>query len=144
MVTFIKRCTMEMTSKHSTRPLRSRTRQLESLRRQLLKARTSLLDQALDTCQRSCDQGPRRIPSTSRSMYRRKRLATSSQIAPMRSCSRLSRPCLEYAASYGVCRDCGENIPVQRLKVQPETIYCVECKERIEHSSSLRGMHRRS
>lgn len=33
---------------------------------------------------------------------------------------------------YGVCEECGEEIPFERLKVMPFTKVCVECQERIE------------
>jgi RNA polymerase-binding protein DksA len=29
--------------------------------------------------------------------------------------------------SYGICRRCGLEIPYARLKVQPDTLYCVPC-----------------
>lgn len=34
--------------------------------------------------------------------------------------------------SYGVCVDCGQDIPVARLKVQPTALRCVACQERHE------------
>jgi DnaK suppressor protein len=33
---------------------------------------------------------------------------------------------------YGVCEDCGEEIPLGRLKVLPFARYCVRCKSDIE------------
>ena len=38
---------------------------------------------------------------------------------------------------YGVCRDCGEDIPFERLKVIPSALYCVGCQSRdAEHGRS--------
>jgi RNA polymerase-binding protein DksA len=34
--------------------------------------------------------------------------------------------------SYGECIDCGEDIPLERLKVQPTASRCVPCQERHE------------
>ena len=39
----------------------------------------------------------------------------------------------------GVCLGCREDISIERLKVQPEALYCVECKDRNESSIRLRG-----
>lgn len=36
------------------------------------------------------------------------------------------------AGSYGECIECGEDIPVERLKVQPSASRCVPCQERYE------------
>ena len=32
-----------------------------------------------------------------------------------------------HADSYGICSRCGEEIPYARLKVQPDSLYCVPC-----------------
>jgi DnaK suppressor protein len=34
--------------------------------------------------------------------------------------------------TYGICETCGEDIPVQRLKVRPVTDFCIECKNSME------------
>ncbi|RJQ49008.1 MAG: TraR/DksA family transcriptional regulator [Desulfobacteraceae bacterium] len=39
--------------------------------------------------------------------------------------------------SFGVCEECGEDIPINRLKVRPITTYCVECKNKIEAAERL-------
>lgn len=41
--------------------------------------------------------------------------------------------------SYGVCEDCGEDIDVERLKVQPYAICCVKCQEKREGPSHPPG-----
>jgi DnaK suppressor protein len=33
---------------------------------------------------------------------------------------------------YGICVDCGEEINLRRLEIQPDTRWCVDCKERME------------
>ncbi|MGE0273789.1 MAG: TraR/DksA family transcriptional regulator [Nitrospiraceae bacterium] len=131
---------MEITSKRKGLPLRSRTRQFERLRRELQKTRSILLDQAFNVPQRSNDQAPAADPIDIATDLREE---TVGDILTDRVYVKLQQ--IEQAlirmrdASYGICRSCQEDIPIERLKVQPETIYCVECKERNEHSSSLRG-----
>ena len=34
--------------------------------------------------------------------------------------------------TYGVCEDCGANIPIERLEVIPYALYCVKCEEKRE------------
>jgi DnaK suppressor protein len=34
--------------------------------------------------------------------------------------------------TYGICEECGEDIPIARLKAQPVTNYCLDCKTRME------------
>jgi DnaK suppressor protein len=36
--------------------------------------------------------------------------------------------------SYGLCAECGCNIPFERLKIEPQTQHCVACKSRWEQS----------
>lgn len=36
------------------------------------------------------------------------------------------------SGDYGYCEHCGEKINVNRLKAQPYSVYCIECKEDIE------------
>ena len=42
-------------------------------------------------------------------------------------------------ASFGICLGCREDISIERLKVQPATLYCVGCKDRHESSIRLHG-----
>lgn len=39
--------------------------------------------------------------------------------------------------SYGYCEDCGLEIPVERLRVQPLALRCVVCQERFERDRRL-------
>ena len=42
--------------------------------------------------------------------------------------------------NYGVCVECGVEIPFQRLKVQPVALRCIDCQERSERAAeALRG-----
>lgn len=41
--------------------------------------------------------------------------------------------------SYGTCERCGEDIPSERLAVQPFTPFCVECKEVLEREEAQRA-----
>lgn len=34
--------------------------------------------------------------------------------------------------SYGICQDCGQQIPLERLRAQPDAVLCVPCKSRQE------------
>ncbi|MBK7061760.1 MAG: TraR/DksA C4-type zinc finger protein [Rubrivivax sp.] len=37
--------------------------------------------------------------------------------------------------SYGICGECGCDIPFERLKIEPQTEHCVTCKGRWEQAS---------
>jgi DnaK suppressor protein len=39
--------------------------------------------------------------------------------------------------TYGKCEDCGEDISVERLKVLPFAIYCIDCQEKRERIEEL-------
>jgi DnaK suppressor protein len=41
--------------------------------------------------------------------------------------------------TYGICQQCGEPIPIERLEIQPYTPYCVECKEDLEAEARRLG-----
>src|SRR5215217_857052 len=34
--------------------------------------------------------------------------------------------------SYGICRDCGKQIPAERLKAVPEAVRCLDCQRHFE------------
>ena len=38
------------------------------------------------------------------------------------------------AGSYGVCTDCGVNIPAARMQASPEAWRCIACQEKAEHT----------
>ncbi|MBI5581715.1 MAG: RNA polymerase-binding protein DksA [Deltaproteobacteria bacterium] len=38
---------------------------------------------------------------------------------------------------YGICEECGEDIPIVRLKARPVTNYCLDCKTRMEAQERL-------
>jgi DnaK suppressor protein len=37
--------------------------------------------------------------------------------------------------SYGICEECGEEIPVERLRALPAAVLCVECQRQVENAS---------
>jgi RNA polymerase-binding protein DksA len=39
---------------------------------------------------------------------------------------------------YGICGDCGEDIPYERLKARPVALRCVYCQSEHEHSPASR------
>ena len=41
------------------------------------------------------------------------------------------------AGDYGVCADCGADIPVDRLRSQPLALCCVDCQRRRERFSAV-------
>jgi RNA polymerase-binding protein DksA len=41
-----------------------------------------------------------------------------------------------HAHSYGICSRCGHEIPYARLKVQPDSLYCVPCLTLIEQKAA--------
>jgi RNA polymerase-binding transcription factor DksA len=36
------------------------------------------------------------------------------------------------AGRYGICKQCGQEIPEERLKALPYAIYCVSCQKKVE------------
>jgi len=40
---------------------------------------------------------------------------------------------------YGVCKDCGEDISIERLKARPVTSLCIRCKTKRESREKLAG-----
>lgn len=45
--------------------------------------------------------------------------------------------------SFGICEECGEDIPVKRLKARPVTTLCIVCKSRFEaHERAVDSGHR--
>ena len=40
---------------------------------------------------------------------------------------------------YGVCKDCGEEISIERLKTRPVTSFCIRCKTKRESREKLTG-----
>jgi DnaK suppressor protein len=42
--------------------------------------------------------------------------------------------------SFGICEECGEPIPLARLKARPVTAYCIECKTRMELREKAIGL----
>ena len=41
--------------------------------------------------------------------------------------------------TFGICRGCGNEIPLPRLKARPVTDLCIECKTRQEQDEIIRG-----
>ncbi len=44
--------------------------------------------------------------------------------------------------SYGLCAECGCDIPFERLKIEPQTQHCVACKSRWEEATGQARPHR--
>ena len=42
--------------------------------------------------------------------------------------------------SYGICEQCGEEIPVNRLKARPVTTQCIDCKNKEEAFERVSGL----
>ena len=42
------------------------------------------------------------------------------------------------AEKYGICEQCGESIPKQRLLAKPFARYCIECRRRLETAQQSR------
>ena len=41
--------------------------------------------------------------------------------------------------TYGICRECGEDIAIARLKARPIARMCIQCKTRLEKYESVAG-----
>ena len=42
------------------------------------------------------------------------------------------------SGEYGKCIECGDNIPLERLRAIPYTPYCVDCKEHMENGEYVK------
>lgn len=40
---------------------------------------------------------------------------------------------------YGICEECGQEIPVARMMARPVTRYCITCKTRMEKKEQVSG-----
>lgn len=40
--------------------------------------------------------------------------------------------------TYGICQECGEDIPEKRLEVRPKAKYCAQCKEDLEKRGEIK------
>lgn len=40
---------------------------------------------------------------------------------------------------FGICEECGDPIPVERLLIVPETVLCITCQRELEKFAQLRG-----
>ncbi len=45
--------------------------------------------------------------------------------------------------NFGVCEECGKQIPAERLLIVPETSLCVKCQRELEKMDQLRSMRER-
>jgi len=43
------------------------------------------------------------------------------------------------ADDYGTCLDCGQPIAFKRLEIEPQTRFCVDCRQRREEEEAMRG-----
>ena len=41
---------------------------------------------------------------------------------------------------YGICEDCGEDIPIDRLRARPVTSFCIPCKTKRESVEKFAGI----
>ena len=44
------------------------------------------------------------------------------------------------SGDFGICDECGQSIPAERLKVLPYAITCIDCKRRLEQTSKEDGL----
>ena len=116
-----------------------RQRQLERLRQDLLKSRNLLVR----TLQWTPNLSDETLPADPIDVAAREQDQRCDHILKDRASVKLKQ--IERAlgrlseASFGICLGCREDISIERLKVQPEALYCVECKDRNEWSIRLRG-----
>ncbi len=63
-------------------------------------------------------------------------VANSSEIRAIEAIKALQRI---HDGTYGVCSDCGRNIPAARLQVKPEATRCIACQTDYEERAAFRG-----
>ena len=88
----------------------------------------SRAERAHDVLEQDNDDAPQRLPerevAAALSDQERRELE-----AVTASLARMAR------GDYGVCADCGVDIPFDRLKVEPSALRCVDCESRHERGS---------
>ena len=91
------------------------------------------------------DSGLKEVLSSRLRSYAQKALSNDAEREPYISFkSRCVNPNVELALSklydgtYGLCEDCGEDIPAERLKIVPGAVRCVLCQEKAEKSHGSR------
>jgi len=62
-------------------------------------------------------------------------VANSSEVRAIEAIKALQRI---QDGTYGICVDCGRNIPAARLQVKPEATRCVGCQSEHEERTALR------
>ena len=65
------------------------------------------------------------------------RVALSVKILAVEKLRRIEQALTSFQAhSYGICSRCGQEIPYARLKVQPDSLYCVPCLTVVEQDAA--------
>ncbi|MDX1501119.1 MAG: TraR/DksA family transcriptional regulator [Thermoanaerobaculia bacterium] len=112
-----------------------KTKQNAAFRKRLEEQRTEILDMYehdLKVGQRSSDEGAEDLVDRANSAYDREFMLSLS--ASERDILLEINAALERLdqGSYGVCGQCGEAIPKNRLQAIPWARYCIDCQEQVE------------
>ncbi|MEP7150559.1 MAG: TraR/DksA C4-type zinc finger protein [Nitrospira sp.] len=117
---------------------RPRRPEVSSLHRELLSARSELLFQASNW---ASPQPTRKQPEDVLELACLSQqcdldeLIAQQAFAKLRHVERALDHMLD--ASYGICRECRDDIPFSRLRLQPQAVLCLGCIEgRLEHLSA--------
>ncbi|MBI4001455.1 MAG: TraR/DksA family transcriptional regulator [Nitrospira defluvii] len=119
---------------------RPRPQAFTSIRRQLLRTRRILL---LQLASRTSSPMVQETPADILDQASCERLCVLDELIQERTYAKLRQ--VEHAldrmldASYGTCHRCRTNIPLPRLRAQPDTTLCVACQGDCEQRTLLRG-----
>ncbi len=120
--------------------LHPRHRAFASLRAHLLRSRRMLFAQVMSRPLPQTEQG---LPADVLDLAACEQERTIDDLIAQRAYAKLKQ--IERAlnrmldASYGVCHRCRTDIPLSRLRAQPDAMLCVACKSLAEAHTSLRS-----
>jgi len=120
--------------------LEARKREYEEILRRLIANQKDFYDRSSgDNSNDETDHAQREISSCSNySLIERK-------ARELKNIERLIRK-VNKDDNFGLCEECGEQIPMERLLIVPETALCVGCQrdlEKFSHMRDLSGQHSR-
>lgn len=114
----------------------------DTFKQQLLQQRTSVLDQlaslrggAVGRAQASAAHFSEREPDSRAQTETERELEFTLDAREGAELDAIEAALQRIAAGrYGVCTDCGAEIPAARLHAAPETPRCIVCQDRLEHA----------
>jgi RNA polymerase-binding protein DksA len=109
--------------------LARRAQELEALRRATHDAAFAADQKETSGELSSVDQHPADVADVT---YQRELQQTTDQLLERQAAQVEEAMHAREQGTYGVCKECGQQIPAERLEARPEATLCVECQRRSE------------